>query len=368
MKVVGIVLLMCSQMLFGWGSNGHKIINKNAVNHLPVSMQKFIDQQTFLEQHSTDADTRRTNDTAMFSEQYRHYLDVDDYPDFTNLSRNFSTLVGLYGWKRVKENGTNTWELVRFMDSLTAQLKRGDWNTSYQTAADIGHYAGDPHQPLHAAANYNGQLTGNTGIHSRYETSMINANLAKISVTKDTVEYISDIYGFAFRYILKSNSLVDSILHADNIAKAATAGSYTTQYYDTLWQRLGEMTKAQIQSATINLASLWYTAWVNAGLLDKPASVHQVGTVQPKTFSIQQNFPNPFNPSTTFRFSVAEKGHVRIAVYSLEGKEVAALVNGVLSAGTYDVRWEPRMVPSGVYFYRMESNRFSQSGKLIYIK
>lgn len=363
-----VIVLCCVQGMFAWGSVGHKIVNKNAVKHLPSSMQQFIAQEAFLEQHSTDADTRKTSDTAMFSEQYRHYLDVDEYPDFKNLDRSFSNLIAAYGRSRVKFNGTNPWATVEVMDSLTAQLKRGEWNAAYQSAADLGHYSGDPHQPLHATENYNGQLTGNSGIHSRYETTMLGKFQAQISVTKDSVKYISDIYGFAFDYIIASNALCDSILHADNYAKAITNGSYSTQYYDTLWSRLSVMTKSQIQSATIDLASLWYTAWVNAGLLTKPTSVKKIDASNPISFNLQQNFPNPFNPKTTIQFDIPNSGNVKLSIFSMEGKEIASLVNSALEKGSYSVDWNAVNFSSGIYFYKMETNNFSQTKKLIYIK
>lgn len=372
MKRCIAVVFISVQFLFSWGSNGHKIINKNAVIHLPVSMKKFIDQQAFLETHSVDADTRKTSDTAMFSEQYRHYLDIDDYPNFRSLDRNFSVLVSQYGWMRVKGNGTNPWELVRFMDSLTAQLKRGDWNTSYQTAADIGHYVGDPHQPLHAAVNYNGQLTGNTGIHSRYESNMVNSYQGQISIKKDSITYISDVLGFALNYIVASNALVDSVLHADNLAKSISgysgSGTAPSKYYEVLWQQLGDMTKAQMQLATVDLASLWYTAWVNAGLLAKPSGIRKEPSGKVKSYNLEQNFPNPFNPKTTIRFDVAERGIVKLEILTLEGKQIASLVNEHCEEGSYSADWDASNMASGVYLYRLETDKFSQTKKLLFIK
>lgn len=363
-----ILLINVTQCMFGWGTTGHKKINKNAVIHLPPSMQQFINQQSFFETHSTDADTRRTADTAMFSEQYRHYLDVDDYPNFKQLSRSFDTLVMLYGWNRVKENGTNPWTIEWMMDSLTAQLKRGDWATAYQYAADLGHYVADPHQPLHAAANYNGQFTGNTGIHSRYETTMINTYTDQIMITKDSVQYIDDVYGFAFDFILHSNSLIDSIFHADNLAKAATGGSYNSQYYAILWQQLGEMTKQQFQSATVHLASLWYTAWVNAGLLSVPTKVRKENTGKPKSFNLRQNFTNPFNPKTKIEFDIPQQAYTKLEIYSIDGKMITQLVNSSLDAGTYNVEWDGNNVASGLYFYRLSAGDFSQTKKLVIVK
>jgi len=372
MKTYGILVIALCQILLGWGSTGHKIINKGAVTHLPVTMKQFIDASAFLETHSTDADTRRTSDTAMFSEQYRHYLDVDEYPNFKNLDRSFSNLVSTYGWKRVKENGTNPWTTVWVMDSLTAQLKRGDWNAALQSGADLGHYVGDPHQPLHATINYNGYLTGNGGIHSRYESTMLNKFSAQVSISKDSVHYISDVYGFAFDYIITSNALVDSILHADNFAKAQSgwsgSGTAPAQYYDVMWQQLSEMTKTQIQSASVNLASLWYTAWVNAGLISAPTSVKKISAAKPTTSHLHQNYPNPFNPTTTVAFDVAERGAVTVEIISLDGKLIRTLVAQDFEAGTYSVDWDASHVSSGTYLCRLTSGNRTQIKKLLFVK
>lgn len=351
-----------------WGSTGHKMINLGAVKHLPPSMQKFITDSLFLRDHSTDADSRKTGDTAMFSEQYRHFLDVDDYPNFKTLDRNFDKLVQTYGWLRVRENGTNPWTAVWVMDSLTKQLKRGDWAAAEQSAADLGHYVGDPHQPLHATANYNGQMTGNTGIHSRYETTMLGKYAAEVVITKDSVRYISDVYGFAFDYILSSNALIDSIFRADSSAKAISGSTSSTQYYDLLWQRLGTMTKKQIQLATLDLASLWYTAWVNAGLITAPLSVQRLADARPNDFQLFQNHPNPFNPGTTISFAVAKQGHVHMEIVTMDGRVIARLIDETLEPGTYSAQWNASAFASGMYLCRVQMGGRTMTKKLLLTK
>lgn len=363
------VLFFCSvHMMFAWGSVGHRIINRNAVLQLPPTMQRFITDSAFLRIHSTDADTRRTSDTAMFSEQYRHYLDVDEYPDFKNLNRSFDTLVQTFGWSRVKGNGTNPWTAVYVMDSLTKQLKRGDWSAALQSAADLGHYVGDPHQPLHATVNYNGQLTGNTGIHSRYESTMLGKYASEVVFKKDSIRYIADVYGFAFDYILTSNALIDSIFRADSAAKAISGSTSSAQYYDLLWQRLGDMTKAQIQLASVNLASLWFTAWVDAGLLSAPVTVKRNGAVRPTAFALHQNFPNPFNPVTSVSFDVAERGHVSLQIIAMDGRTVAFLVHDELDAGQYSIEWDASAFSTGTYLCRMETGGRMMTRKMMLVK
>ena len=92
-----------------------------------------------------------------------------------------------------------------------------------------------------------------------------------------------------------------------------------------------------------------------------------------KDFSLMQNFPNPFNPVTTIRFSIPENGHTRLMVYDLLGQEIEMLVNNSLNAGTYDVRFDGSGLVSGVYFYSLEftgpdSKKFSEKRKFVLIK
>ena len=101
-------------------------------------------------------------------------------------------------------------------------------------------------------------------------------------------------------------------------------------------------------------------------------SVERIGDM-PSRFELSQNFPNPFNPSTTIRYSIPEKAMVKLKIYDLIGREVATLVNQELAAGTYSVEWNGTdnigsRVSSGVYFYRLESARYHQTQKMILIQ
>ncbi|MFA6456620.1 MAG: T9SS type A sorting domain-containing protein [Bacteroidota bacterium] len=365
-----VAVIFCLQLLSAWGGTTHKYINKNAVNHLPVTMKQFIDQQNFLELHAIDADNRKGTDPT---EGPKHYLDIDYYPDYKHLTRSLDSLIAKYGAQvAVNDNGILPWATVWALDSLTAQLKRGDWTKAYQTGADIGHYVADGHQPLHVAMNYNGQLTGNTGIHSRYESTMMGKYLSSVIIQKDSVHYIADPLEFVFSYLLESNLLVDSIIAADRVAAPPSgyngSGTLPSNYYTVLWGNTGRFTKNELQSATIGLASLWYTAWVNAGLLDMPASVKIAETAQPELFRLHQNYPNPFNPKTTIGFDIVNAGHVKLSVYSINGTEIASLVNATMTAGYYSVDWNAEKFSSGIYFYRLETHNTTETRKLMYIK
>jgi hypothetical protein len=88
----------------------------------------------------------------------------------------------------------------------------------------------------------------------------------------------------------------------------------------------------------------------------------------PKEFELEQNFPNPFNPSTTIEFSIPSAQFVTLKVYDLLGQEVATLVNGQQTAGTHRVQWNASSLSTGFYFYKMETGNFLQTRKLMLMK
>ncbi len=93
----------------------------------------------------------------------------------------------------------------------------------------------------------------------------------------------------------------------------------------------------------------------------------------PKSTTLAQNFPNPFNPSTTIKFDLKDKGFVTLKVYNVAGQLVRTLVNGVKDANTYTVTWDGMndrggAVASGIYFYKMETKDFSQTKKMVMLR
>ena len=86
------------------------------------------------------------------------------------------------------------------------------------------------------------------------------------------------------------------------------------------------------------------------------------------SYSLGNNYPNPFNPVTTIRYSLAQAGHVRLAVINLLGQEVGELVNTVKPSGEYQIQWNAKGMASGVYFYRLETRDFVQIRKMVLMK
>lgn len=355
---------------FPWGNAGHRFINARAVYHLPGQMQLFIMDSAVFAQHASDADSRKSFDT---SEGQKHFIDIDDYPEYQNLPHGYDSVVAVYGAGRVWNNGILPWATVVTYDSLVARLTRADWSGAVLTASDLGHYVGDGHQPLHDTKNYDGYAPQKTGIHSRYETQMLGSSYYgnALVIRPDSSHYVADRLDFVFEYILRGTSLADSVLHGDTYAKAHSgwngSGSAPAAYYDALWSYVGGMTLDQMQGATVRLADLWYSAWIDAGLI-VPAGIAAGPSDVPGDFSLDQNFPNPFNPTTIISYMLPVGGTVRLTVFAIDGREVAMLVDGNESPGQHTVTFNGSGLASGVYLCELRLGRFSQVRKLLLLR
>jgi hypothetical protein len=98
------------------------------------------------------------------------------------------------------------------------------------------------------------------------------------------------------------------------------------------------------------------------------SSIHHINSEIPKSYNLSQNYPNPFNPVTKISFDIPKNGLVTLKIYDVLGKEVKSLVNEVKSAGKYIVDFDGTSFSSGTYFYRLESNGFVSTKKMLLIK
>jgi subtilisin-like proprotein convertase family protein len=99
-----------------------------------------------------------------------------------------------------------------------------------------------------------------------------------------------------------------------------------------------------------------------------PVSIKKIANTIPDSYTLYQNYPNPFNPSTVIKYSIPENGQVYLNVYNILGKEVENLVSEWQEAGTYSVTWNANSMPSGVYFYRLYSDGYSETRRMVLVK
>ena len=94
----------------------------------------------------------------------------------------------------------------------------------------------------------------------------------------------------------------------------------------------------------------------------------QSNTNIPSEYKLNQNYPNPFNPITTISFNMPVSGNTGITVYNSLGERVAILVDGFVSAGSHSVTFDAGSLPGGVYYYKLQAGKYSQTRKMVLIK
>ena len=366
-----LVVLICSLFIIGWGWRGHRIINLNTIHSALPEMEFFEYWADSLSVHASDADDRKSIDP---NESPRHYIDIDNYPEFLEtgmINQNFDSLVAIHGYNFVMDQGILPWAILRRIDSLQNAFENGEWHEAMLHASDVGHYIADSHMPLHLTRNYNGQYTGQYGIHSRYESTMINQYYNQINYVGDTLTYIENPPDYVFNIIYDNYVYVDSVLKADSIATAIAGNTNSPTYYENLWELSKPFTILLFKNASYKLTCLIYTAWVNAG------SPVTGGIEDDKNYAmnyeLSQNYPNPFNPSTKIKYTVPsirkrDRVSLQLIVYDVLGNEIAVLVNEEKSAGSYEVEFDATNLPSGVYLYKLQINNFIESKKMVLLK
>jgi len=145
--------------------------------------------------------------------------------------------------------------------------------------------------------------------------------------------------------------------------------SIQVKYWDSDSNQWVEISGAVINIAD-NLITLNETTVANFFILtgDTPSTVETSDNVIPDRFDLKQNYPNPFNPSTTIDFSLPIRTNVKLTVYNILGKRIAELADGNYDAGNYSVKFEPKGLSSGVYFYQLKTDNFYEVKKMQLIK
>ena len=163
---------------------------------------------------------------------------------------------------------------------------------------------------------------------------------------KDTGSYFSSLAGSILKY-----KLFDCVSMPDTI----WCSDFPDTEPPTLTQGLG---------ITGTFFSSCYGAIIN-GVTYGTVSVEDETEILPEHFSLSQNYPNPFNPETVIRFTLPVAGYTKGVVYDVLGNEVTTLLNGDMSAGNHEVRFNAIDLSSGVYFFRLESGNYSSAIKMV---
>lgn len=280
-----LLTLICCSALYCWGFWAHQRINRMAVFSLPYGMFGFFKHHIdFLTIHAVDPDKRRY---AVEGEAACHFIDLDRYGEnpFDSIPRKWKDAVLKYTEDTLMAHGIVPWHIEKMTYRLTAAFRDRNPARILKYAAEIGHYIGDAHVPLHCTQNYNGQLTGQHGIHGFWESRIPELFGEEFDYFTGRCSYISDPLGTAWKIIGESYRAHDSVLlfekqlsdkfPADRKYAYEQKGNLTIKVYSREYtaaydKMLNGMAERRMRDAILRVASYWYTAWINAGqpLLD----------------------------------------------------------------------------------------------------
>lgn len=251
--------------LSSWGEKAHRKINTSSVDYFPNELHALKGWGSVLGDHGSDADHRKKTDKAEF---VRHFIDIDIYDDFNNshkIVEDFDAACNKYGKENVIKNGTLPWVTDSTYKALVQNFKSKNWEQAVLTAADLGHYVGDGFMPLHITDNYDGKMSNQTGIHRRYEETMVDKYIDQVSFKTAGIKKVTDVQSYIFRYLYNNYFYVRLLLQADSWANELAGKQYNEIYYQNLWAETRLFTVHLMQESSKTLASLIYTAWIEAG-------------------------------------------------------------------------------------------------------
>ncbi|MFN3875727.1 MAG: zinc dependent phospholipase C family protein [Flavobacteriales bacterium] len=295
-KVLALLALMMGAALLlapatsppadAWGFYGHKRINRMACFTLPPELFPFFKRHIdFISDHAVDPDRRRY---AVEGEAERHYIDIDRYAKggqdpFAAMPRKWADAVARFTEDTLKAYGIVPWHIEVMHDRLTRAFQRGDVDRILRYAADIGHYIGDAHVPLHTTENYNGQLTNQHGIHAFWESRIPELSAEGYDHLVGRARFIKRPLDEAWDAVRASHLLVDSVLAVERRLNLTfpddrkfvfedrgrgAMRTYSREYAMAYEEAMKGMVEARMNASILAVGSFWYTAWVNAGQPD----------------------------------------------------------------------------------------------------
>lgn len=274
------ILVLPTIICSSWGFYAHRYINEMAIYTLPKKLYKFyLTNHSYIIDHSVDPDKRRG---LIKGESQKHFIDLDNYykPNIEHPPFTWEKANELYSQKDINENGILPWNLLNYLKRLTQAFKEKDQKKILKISADMGHYIADACVPLHTTSNYDGQLTGQEGIHGLWESRLPELFTNNYNIKIQRANYIENPYEYIWNIIFSSFKLVDEVLKTEkqlsysfdpdkkySVEKRGKRLSlnFSVPYSKAYNEALNGMVKNRMQLAIHALGSLWVTAWINAG-------------------------------------------------------------------------------------------------------
>ena len=263
-----------------WGFEAHRFIMDRAIALLPAQLRPLFEEyRATLVERVVDPDTWRT--VGFTEEGKNHFLNLDwqgygPYP-FEALPRDFAVAVDKFGQARIDANGTLPWRVEEFHGRLRRAFESygrrgvsGRFDVLFFSAV-MSHYVADAHVPFHAVVNHDGQLTGQRGIHARFESSLFERYRGRFVIASTAIQPIRDPRDLMFDVLTEGTTLVPGILQAD-LDAIGTRDTYDDDYFGALFVANRRVLERRLSESIARTAAMIAGAWDAAGRPAVPAN------------------------------------------------------------------------------------------------
>ncbi|WP_236032721.1 zinc dependent phospholipase C family protein [Algoriphagus pacificus] len=276
-------LFLLSNNFDTWGFYAHSLINRMAVYSLPPELISFYKPHIqFITEKAVNPDRRRY---AVSGEAEKHYIDLDIYGDSAEyiLPEFWKDALEKFGEDSLRANGIGPWSAYLTFINLTQAFQQKNKPAILRLSADLGHYLADLNVPLHTTVNYNGQLTGQEGIHGFWESRIPELMASDFSLWVGQAEYLEKPQRAIWEAVFQAHIQVDSVLFFEKKLteefpedqkfsfeerNRLTTRVYSLEFTEAYAQALDRQVERQMKKSIKMIADFWFTAWINAGQPD----------------------------------------------------------------------------------------------------
>ena len=279
--LISIALIAFSLVFVSWGFLVHRTVNQLALYELPKDLRGFfVEHMDYMVRNAPRPDIRRNQDST---EASKHFIDLEMYGDSAawKMPMKWEEAVRIYSKDTLYKYGYVPYLIMMVKDSLTDAFRSNNADRILYYAADLGHYIGDAHVPLHTTVNYDGQLSNQRGLHSLWESMIPELELETYNLSsKHEATYLAHPEQEIWTAIRQAYSLVPQLLQEEKeasknftdstkfrtqVRRGREVKSYTTAFATAYSERLGPTINTQLTRSADLFADFIYTSWVDAG-------------------------------------------------------------------------------------------------------
>lgn len=266
-----LIVAMCSS----WGFKAHRKINQLAIQFIPnKELYTFLKKESaFISEHAVDADIRKFSNHAEITS---HFIDLDLYlKKFSKDSlKQLKRFQLEYLDSSLMKKGVLPWTIKRNYYGLIKAFKNRNKSQILRKLTDLGHYVGDAHVPLHTNSNYNGQHSGQLGIHSLWETQVPNLFLDTLIPSMESIKYCPEIMPMIWDVLFESYDESIHVLNKEKQLRDSLNGvlsnktgpiKFTKEYKEEFMSIVNLDISERFVSSAKCSAIIWYSAWIEAG-------------------------------------------------------------------------------------------------------